>query len=140
MSKVFFDTNLFIYLLEDYGALSKRVEVVWQNMKSRKDDLYTSTFTLAEVLVKPQSSGNITGMHRFERMLTSAASLISFDEKAARAYAAIRQDRSIKPPDAIQLACAAAVGMDLFITNDQRLSRKVVSGIHFITSLDAAYI
>lgn len=140
MSKVFFDTNLFIYLLEDYGALSKRVEVVWQNMKSRKDDLYTSTFTLAEVLVKPQSAGNITGMHRFERMLTSAASLISFDEKAARAYAAIRQDRSIKPPDAIQLACAAAVGMDLFITNDQRLSRKVVSGIHFITSLDAAYI
>lgn len=140
MSKVFFDTNLFIYLLEDYGALSKRVEVVWQNMKSRKDDLYTSTFTLAEVLVKPKSSGNIPGMNRFERMLTSAATLISFDAKAARTYAAIRQDRSIKPPDAIQLACAASVGMDLFITNDRRLSRKVVSGIHFITSLDAAYI
>ena len=55
-------------------------------------------------------------------------------------YATIRQDRSISPPDAIQLACAAAVGMDLFITNDQRLSRKVVPGIHFITSLDTAYL
>ena len=140
MSKVFFDTNLFIYLLEDCGELSKRVEVVWQNMTARKDDLYTSTFTLAEVLVKPKSSGDIPGMNRFERLLTSAATLISFDEKAARTYAAIRQDSSIKPPDAIQLACAASVGMDLFITNDQRLSRKVVSGIHFITSLDAAYI
>ena len=140
MSKVFFDTNLFIYLLEDYGDLSKRVEVVWRNMKTRKDDLYTSTFSLAEVLVKPKSSGDIPGMNRFERMLTSAATLISFDEKAARMYAAIRQDRSINPPDAIQLACAASVGMDLFITNDQRLSRKVVSGIHFITSLDTAYL
>ena len=140
MSRVFFDTNLFIYLLEDYGELSKRVEVVWKSMKTRKDDLFTSTFTLAEVLVKPKSSGNVPGMNRFERMLTSAATLISFDAKAARTYAAIRQDHSIKPPDAIQLACAAAVGMDLFITNDRRLSRKVVSGIHFITSLDAAYI
>ncbi|MSQ71881.1 MAG: PIN domain-containing protein [Betaproteobacteria bacterium] len=140
MSKVFFDTNLFIYLLEDYGELSKRVEAVWQNMTTRKDRLYTSTFTLAEVLVKPQGSRDIPGMNRFERILASAANLIPFDEKAARAYAAIRQDRSIKPPDAIQLACAASVGMDLFITNDHRLSRKVVSGIHFITALDAAYI
>ena len=140
MSRVFFDTNLFIYLLEDYGELSKRVESVWQNMTARRDDLFTSTFTLAEVLVKPKGSGDIHGMHRFEKMLTSAATLISFDEKAARAYAAIRQDRTIKPPDAIQLACASSVGMDLFITNDQRLSRKVVSGIHFITSLDAAYL
>ena len=140
MSKVFFDTNLFIYLLEDYGDLSKRVEAVWQNMTARKDDLYTSTFTLAEVLVKPRGAGDLPGMNRFERILASAATLISFDTKAAREYAVIRQDRSIKPPDAIQLACAASVGMDLFITNDQRLSRKVVSGIHFITSLDAAYI
>ena len=140
MSKVFFDTNLFIYLLEDYGGLSKRVEGIWQNMKARKDDLYTSTFTLAEVLVKPKGSEDLAGMNRFERMLSSAATMISFNEKAARAYAAIRQDRAIKPPDAIQLACAASVGIDLFITNDHRLSRKVVSGIHFITSLDAAYI
>ncbi|HTP95154.1 MAG TPA: type II toxin-antitoxin system VapC family toxin [Burkholderiales bacterium] len=140
MSKVFFDTNLFIYLLEDYGNLSKRVESLWQNMTVRKDALYTSTFTLAEVLVKPTGSGDVTGMTRFERLLAAAATLIAFDEKAARMYATIRQDRSISPPDAIQLACAAAVGMDLFITNDQRLSRKVVPGIHFITSLDTAYL
>jgi predicted nucleic acid-binding protein len=140
MSRVFFDTNLFIYLLEDYGELSKRVGDLWQNMVVRKDDLYTSTLTLAEVLVKPKGIEDISGMNRFETLLTSVATLIPFDEKAARKYAAIRQDRTIKPPDAIQLACAASVGTDLFITNDQRLSRKVVSGIHFITSLESAFI
>lgn len=140
MSRVFFDTNLFVYLLEDYGELSKRVTDVWQQMTVRKDELYTSTFTLAEILVKPKSMDDLPGMERFERMLGAAAKLIAFDEKAARMYASIRQDRSIKPPDAIQLACAAAAGMDLFITNDQRLSRKVVTGIHFITSLDGAYL
>ena len=51
-----------------------------------------------------------------------------------------RQDRSIRPPDAIQLACASAARVDLFITNDERLSRRVVPGIHFIQSLATATI
>ena len=38
----------------------------------------------------------------------------------------------------MQLACAAVAGVDMFITNDQRLSRHVVPGIHFIQSLDGA--
>jgi len=66
--------------------------------------------------------------------------LIPFDQKAAQIYATVRQDRSIKAPDAIQLACAASNQIDLFITNDDRLSKKSVSGVHFITSLGAAYL
>ena len=42
----------------------------------------------------------------------------------------------IRPPDAIQLSCAAAVGVELFITNDASLQKITVPGIHFITSLD----
>jgi predicted nucleic acid-binding protein len=45
---------------------------------------------------------------------------------------------TIRPPDAIQLACAAEAGIDLFITNDDRLSKKAVRGIHFVTSLKNA--
>ncbi|MND07925.1 hypothetical protein D3C83_302310 [compost metagenome] len=63
-----------------------------------------------------------------------------FDQDAAIAYARIRKDRSIRPPDAIQLACAAHAGVDLFITNDDRLSKKLVDGIHFVTSLERAPI
>lgn len=54
------------------------------------------------------------------------------------AYARIRSDRSIKPPDAIQLACASAAEVDLFITNDDRLSQKSVPGIQFLSSLHKA--
>ena len=57
-----------------------------------------------------------------------------FDHAAAAAFAGIRRDRSIAPPDAIQLACASVAGVDMFITNDHRLSRQVVPGIHFIQS------
>jgi len=53
MSRIFWDTNLFIYLLEDYGALSKRVAEVRKRMTARRDQLYTSTLSLGEILVKP---------------------------------------------------------------------------------------
>ena len=66
--------------------------------------------------------------------------VLNFDLEAAGHYAYIRQDKSIQPPDAIQLACAASAGIDLFITNDDRLSRKNIPGINFITSLARAPI
>jgi len=34
--------------------------------------------------------------------------------------------------------CAAAAEIDLFLTNDARLSRKAVEGIKFIATLEAA--
>ena len=52
----------------------------------------------------------------------------------------IRRDPALKAPDAIQLACAASAGIDLFITNDERLSQRTVRGIHFITSLSRSPI
>lgn len=139
MSRVFFDTNLFIYLLEDQGARSQRVIDILQKMSQRRDDLITSTLTLGEVLVKPISAGDVLWAGRYETTLnTPGVTVVSLDKPAARLYAQIRQDKTVKPPDAIQLACAAAARCDLFITNDDRLSRKVIPGIQFITSLDRA--
>jgi predicted nucleic acid-binding protein len=46
----------------------------------------------------------------------------------------------LKHPDAIQLACATNARCDLFITNDDRLSQKIVPGIQFIASLERAFV
>ncbi len=140
MSRVFWDTNLFIYLIEDYGAASGRVARLRERMLARHDDLYTSALTLGEVLVKPVEAGNDDLRRAYEEAITAAAVVVPFDDEAARAYAVIRRDRTIRPPDAIQLACAAQAGVDLFITNDERLSEKVVSGVQFVTSLDRAFL
>ncbi len=140
MTRIFWDTNLFIYLLEAFTGLSERVVALRERMVVRGDHLCTSTLTLAEVLVKPVESGDAELQRRYEELLTAGADLLPFDRGAARRYAAIRADRSIRPPDAIQLACAAEAGVDLFITNDDRLSRKVVPGIKFISSLERAHI
>ncbi len=138
MSRIFWDTNLFVYLLEDKSEFAERVVSLRERMIERNDELLTSTLTLGEILVKPLEAGDENLARRYEQAITAGATIIPFDQPAAYAFAAIRRDRTIQPPDAIQLACASAVGVDLFITNDRRLNRKVVPGIHFIQSLGTA--
>jgi predicted nucleic acid-binding protein len=140
VSRIFWDTNLFIYLLEDYGDLSGAVVTLRKNMLVRGDQLLTSAFTLGEVLVKPAEKENDELCRRYEEAITRTASLLPFDLRAARLYASIRRDRSLRAPDAVQLACAAGASVDLFVTNDRRLQKKQISGIQFIVSLEEAPI
>ena len=84
-------------------------------MRERGDSLFTSALTVGEVLVKPVERNNDALRRRYEQALSSGATVLPFDIDAASHYAEIRQDRSIRRPDAIQLACPAAAEMDLFI-------------------------
>lgn len=140
MSRIFWDTNLFIYLFEGQGVQSQRVAALRERMIERNDQLCTSTLTFGEVLVKPMEEGDDSLRRRYEEALSQGVVLIPFDRDAARTYAGIRRNRSIRAPDAIQLACAAQARVDLFVTNDERLSRFTVPGIHFITSLERAFL
>ena len=76
MARVFWDTNLFIYLLEENPLHVEEVRELWISMRRRGDRLLTS-----------------------------------------------------------QLACAAQVQTDLFITHDDGFRGKGVEGIGIITSL-----
>ena len=135
MSRIFWDTNLFIYLWEDYGALSRTVEELRAKMLRRGDQLLTSTLTVAEILVKPTEAGDSELCKKYEEAISSAALLIPLDLKVAKIYAEIRRDRQLKAPDVIQLASAASAAADLFVTSDARLQDKRVPGIQFIVPL-----
>ena len=138
MSRIFWDTNLFIYLFEGSGSHAERVKNLRRSMWLRGDQLLTSALTLGEVLVKPIERGNDELARKYEEAISGAALVVPFDSKAAKLYAALRTDRSLRAPDAIQLACAAATRVDLFVTNDERLWGKQVEGIQFIVSLERA--
>jgi len=136
MSRIFWDTNLFVYLWENYGALTKKTEYLRARMLARGDELLTSTLTLGEVLVKPRREGKFDLCRKYEAILAASALLLPLDLAAARVYAELRCDPALKAPDAIQLACAASASVDLFVTNDRRLQGKQVPGIQFIVALD----
>ena len=138
MTRVFWDTNLFVYLLEG-GEFASRVRQVRSRMLHRGDQLLNSALTLGELLVRPREEGE-AAVRDHETTIRQIATILPFESACAQRYAAIRADRTIKAPDAIQLACAAAAGIDLFITNDDRLSRKHVPDVKFIASLEKAYL
>jgi predicted nucleic acid-binding protein len=140
VSRIFWDTNIFIYLIEDYGGLSTRVIELFDRMLDRHDQLYTSALTLGEILVKPSAAGRADLVESYESRITTIAQVIPFARETGRVYAGIRRDRTIRAPDAIQLACAAHAGIDLFITNDERLSGKTAPGIQFIASITRAFL
>jgi len=140
MSRIFWDTNLYIYLFEDYGKFSQMTAALRTRMLERGDQLLTSTLSLGEILVKPLEANNLVLSDKYEIAIKTTSILLPFDANAARIYAGLRTDRALRAPDAIQLACAASARADLFVTNDARLQGKHVDGIQFIVPLDRAPI
>lgn len=137
MARIFWDTNLFIYLFEHNAEWSSRVIEFRKRMLQRKDDLLTSYLTLGEALTKPRERRDAMLEKSYLTFFVSGpVELIPFELEAAKRYADIRSRERIRPADAIQLACAAAAKTDLFVTNDNRLAGMLVPGITFITGID----
>src|SRR5947207_15996757 len=108
MSRIFWDTNLFVYLFVDYQVLSKRTEELRAKMLARGDQLLTSTLTIGEVLVKPLERGATDVCQQYEKAITSTPLVIPFDLNAAKIYASPRLSRSLCPPYPVQLASASS--------------------------------
>ena len=53
MSRIFFDTHLFVYLFEGTGPRAPRVAEILERIIERGDQPCTSVLTLGELLVKP---------------------------------------------------------------------------------------
>jgi len=138
MSRIFWDTNIFIYFFEDQGRQGIMARKLRENMIRRGDQLITSAMTVGEILVKPQEQQDLELCKQYERAITNTALIVPFDLDAARRFSVLRLNRSLRAPDAIQLACAATVRSDLFVTNDDRLSAMQVDGIQFIAPLSRA--
>ncbi len=136
MSRVFWDTNIFIYFFEAPDKLGPITRALRESMTTRGDHLYTSTMTLGEILVRPLQQGDLPLCRKYEEVLKAAAVIVPFDIEAAKLYSEVRQNRRVNAPDAIQLSCAAAAKVDLFITNDNRLHTLHVPGIQFIVPID----
>ena len=137
MSRVYWDTMLFIYWLEDHPHYAPRVDAIRSRMEQRRDQLITGAFTFGEVLAGAYRKGTPQLADESRRLLRNVvAEAIPFSLETADRYARIRGTPGITPADAIHLACAAQAGTDLFLTNDKRLVGKIVPGIQFIASLD----
>lgn len=137
MSRIYWDTMLFIYWLEDNPQFANRVGAIRARMQERGDQLITSAFTFGEALAGVYRKGDTQLAGELRRLLQDAvAEVAPFTVETADHYARIRGGLGVPPADAIHLACAATAGTDLFLTNDKRLVGKFVTGVQFIAALD----
>ena len=138
MSRIYWDSMLFVYWLEDNAQFARRVGAIHSKMKERGDELITSAFTFGEVLAGVYRAGAVRAAEDSRRLLRRVVSeVVPFDLEVSDHYARIRGSLGIAPADSIHLACAARAGTDLFLTNDKHLAGKMVPGIQFIATLEA---
>ena len=94
MSRIFLDTNFFIYLIQGTGPQSVRTKYLRNAFSVRRDEILTSVITLGELLVEPMRAGDYSLVQRYKQILRSPGiTVLPFLESAAEAFASIRRDK-----------------------------------------------
>lgn len=137
MSRIYWDSMVFIYWLENHPELAKRADHIFQLMLKRGDRLCASFLCVGETLTGPLKHKRSQLAAKIEEFFDSGlVEFLPFDRKAAKLFAELRATSNISPADSMHLACAGAAGVDLFLTHDKNLHKLQVPGVHFIAGLD----
>ncbi len=118
-SKVYLDTSPIIFSVEKHADYRQLMSSLWQSLKNRQIEVFTSELTLLETLVQPIRQDNQPLISAYETLLTNtdiALLLITLD--VLRASADLRAGQNFKTPDAIHAAAAFSANCTYFVTND----------------------
>ncbi|MDE3199420.1 MAG: PIN domain-containing protein [Acidobacteriota bacterium] len=138
MSRIFWDSMLVIYLLEDHPDFAPRVEYLLERAFKRGDSLFTSCLALGEIRAGAQKSPDPSKTHLVEKTLEEMGfAFLPFDRGAVAPFSRLRAEQNLRVADSIHLACAASAGIDLFLTGDKQLVKLDVPGIQFIADFNA---
>ncbi len=141
MSRIYWDSMLFIYMLEANPTFGPKVRRILNQIVSRGDRLSTSVFSIGEILTGPRRRGSVSGVDAVNKyFLGGAVEILPFSQAAADRYSVIRAANRVSQADGIHLATAAEAGTDVFLTNDSGLRKLSISGIKFFADLDGKMI
>jgi predicted nucleic acid-binding protein len=137
MSRVYWDSMLFMYLLEGNPTFGPIIAGILREMNERQDTLCTSVFCIGEVLTGPRKMGFHAEADKALHFFTSpSVEILPFTMETANQFSKVRAQTGASPPDAIHLATAAIAGVDVFLTNDRKLLQLQIAGIQFIAGID----
>jgi predicted nucleic acid-binding protein len=83
MSRIFWDTNVYIYLFERHPVHHAEVLKLRTKMLKRGDELLTSWLTVGEVQVQATTASRRTSLAPYRDAIVSSSSLLAFAEDAA---------------------------------------------------------
>jgi len=132
---------LFIYLLQDDPQFGERVRYLRMRSLERGDEICTSALAVGEVLAGVLRDKTESDAALVQRWIQQAGiKVIPFDGVTSLTFGRIRATHKTSAADSIHLACAAAAGVDLFLTGDKNLVKLHIPGIKFIAGLDTGLL
>lgn len=119
-SKVYIDTPVLIYTLENHPDFYPVLKQLWAKFENNQVSIASSELIITEALVSPLRSGNIVSIANYEQLIFHAGiNLIPIDRSILLAATKLRVKYKLKTPDAIHAATALSIGCNRFITNDK---------------------
>ena len=130
--KVYFDTNVLIYLIENHPTYRDKVISLIASLDELNCEVITSELTLAECLVKPLAQNNKQSQDVYTASIKNSDFLTvkPVSRKVLVEAARLRSVFNNKLPDSIHLATALTTGCDAFIGNDKKI--KVGDSIELV--------
>ena len=123
-AKVYLDTAPIIYSVEKHTDYWQILILLWQSLKDKEIEVFTSELTLLETLVQPIKQNDQILISAYESLLTATEiSLVPISFDILRESANLRATENLKTPDAIHAATAFSSNCSYFITNDNGFKR-----------------
>lgn len=119
--RIYLDSNIVIYAIEGLAQYAAQVQPLLDAMDSAEVLIVTSELTLAEVLVGPLKTQNLSIQQTYRAFLTTTPTLevAPISRTVLTEAAQLRATTKLKLPDAIHLATAMQYQCDTFLTNDE---------------------
>lgn len=131
-SKIFIDTNIFIYFIDKVPKLYESIKEKFENYYDAGAEFCTSTISKSEFYVKPMQMNDRNKIILFNNFIKDLnMEVVDIKSSIAVEAAYLRSKyKSLKLADALQLAAYTVSGCNMFFTNDEGLD--IVAGVQFL--------
>ena len=121
--RAYFDTNVFIYLIEGYADFESSLQDIRDSILHQEAEILTSELTLCEVLVLPFRSNNSDLAHLYRQFIeqSGAFTLLPTTRETYIRASLYRAQMGLKMADAIHVATAVENSCEVFVSNDAGL-------------------
>lgn len=130
----YLDTNIVIFAIEEGNPWSELLRKLFEAIDEGAIRAVTSDLTLAEVLAKPMALEARDVIDKFDQLLApeSVLKVMPIDRPVLRLAAELQAKLGIKLMDSIHVATAKLNECDLFLTDDERLGRRIESELRWL--------
>jgi predicted nucleic acid-binding protein len=134
--RVYFDTNIFIYLLEGNETLHTQIDELKASILEGDCSIFASDIVFTEILPPLVRSGNTEATNKLLEFLQeeNAFHLVPLTRDVCIQAGVLRGQTGMKTPDAIHVASAMAENCNTFLTNDTGIQLpKTIERVLFST-------